>query len=105
MKLQSNREQLLLVRKQCENCEESNSILEQKVKELVGQLDACRTHGSQLAQERDLLQKSFDAIKFEKGNVDRNRSEINAMVRISNEFYFKLHLSPDFTNPDIICSL
>lgn len=81
MKLQSNREQLLLVRKQCENCEESNTVLEQKVKELVGQLDACRTHCSQLTQERDLLQKSLDSTKFEKSNIDKNRSEINAMVR------------------------
>lgn len=93
MKLQSNREQLLLVRKQCENCEENNSILEQKVKELVGQLDACRTHCSQLAQERDSLQKSLDTIKFEKGNLDRNRSEINAMVRSSNLIRYLNNLS------------
>lgn len=70
----------MLVRKQCENSEENNNALEQRVKELVGQLDACRTHGSQLAQERDLLQKSLDNIRSEKNATDRNRLEINAMV-------------------------
>lgn len=81
MKLQSNKEQLLLVRKQCEICEENNTALEQKVKELVRQLDDCHTHSSQFVQERDLLQKSLDTTKSEKNALERNRLELNAMVR------------------------
>lgn len=80
MKLQSNREQLLLVRKQYENCDENNNSLEQKVKELVAQLDACRTHSSKLVQERDMLQKSLDALRSDKNALDRGRLEITSMV-------------------------
>lgn len=80
MKLQSNKEQLLLVRKQYENSEESNNSLEQKVKELVAQLDACRTHSSTLTQERDLLQKSLDSVRSEKNQTDRNRLEVASLV-------------------------
>lgn len=83
MKLQSNREQLLLVRKQYENSENNNNSLEQKVKELVAQLDACRTHSSKLVQERDMLQKSLDAIRSEKNTLDRSRLEITSMVTVS----------------------
>lgn len=82
MKLQSTKEQLLLVRKQYENSEENNNSLEQKVKELVAQLDTCRTHSSTLTQERDLLQKSLDSIRSEKNQTDRNRMEITSLVII-----------------------
>lgn len=82
VKLQSNREQLLLVRKQYENSEENNNSLEQKVKELVAQLDACRTHSSKLVQERDMLQKNLDTIRSEKNSLDRSRIEITTMVSI-----------------------
>lgn len=80
VKLQSNKEQLLLVRKQYENSEENNNSLEYKVKELVAQLDACRTHSSTLTQERDTLQKSLGAIRSEKNETDRNRLEIASLV-------------------------
>lgn len=74
----------MLVRKQYENCDENNNNLEQKVKELVGQLDTCRTHSSKLVQERDVLQKTLDALKSEKNNLDRSRFEITSMVPISS---------------------
>lgn len=72
----------MLVRKQYENSEENNNSLEQKVKELVAQLDACRTHSSTLTQERDLLQKSLDSTRSEKNQTDRSRIEIAALVII-----------------------
>lgn len=72
----------MLVRKQYENSEETNNSLEQKVKELVAQLDACRTHSSTLTQERDLLQKSLDSVRSEKNQTDRNRLEVAALVII-----------------------
>lgn len=80
VKLQSNKEQLLLVRKQYENSEENNNSLEQKVKELVAQLDTCRTHSSTLTQERDMMQKSLDAVRSEKNQSERNRIEISTLV-------------------------
>lgn len=83
MKLQSNREQLLLVRKQLENSEQNSGTLEDRMKELVHQLDASRTQCSHLAQERDSLQKALEGVKSEKNNLDRNRIELNAMVSLS----------------------
>ncbi|KAJ9593584.1 hypothetical protein L9F63_014853, partial [Diploptera punctata] len=55
VKLQSNKEQLILFKKQCENAEDSQQALETKVGELTVQLDSCRSHCSQLIQEKDLL--------------------------------------------------
>lgn len=80
MKLQSNREQLLLVRKQYENSEDNVVTLEGRVAELVAQLDACRAQCSQLFQEKDMLQKTLEESKSEKNVLDRNRIEINTMV-------------------------
>lgn len=80
MKLQSNKEQLVLVRRQCENADEANSALESRINELVPQLDACRTHSTQLTQEKDLLQKSLDAMRVEKNALERNRLDLNSMV-------------------------
>lgn len=72
----------MLVRKQYENSDDNVGALENRVKELVAQLDACRTQCSQLTQEKELMQKSLDALKSEKNHLDRNRIEINAMVCI-----------------------
>lgn len=70
----------MLVRKQLENSEVNSSTLEDRVKELVHQLDASRAQCSNLAQEKDSLQKALEACKTEKHNLDRNRIEINSMV-------------------------
>lgn len=72
----------MLVRKQLENSEQNVASLETRTKELVAQLDACRTHCSQLTQEKELLQKTIDALKVDKNNLERNRIELNAMVPI-----------------------
>lgn len=90
MKLHSNREQLLLVRKQLENSEDNVSSLEGRTKELVAQLDACRTHCSQLTQEKELLQKTVDTLKTDKNNLERNRIELNAMVLIYTILQFHI---------------
>lgn len=82
MKLHSNREQLLLVRKQYDNSEENVATLEERTKELVAQLDACRTHCSQLTQEKDILQKTLEALKSDRNGLERNRIELNSMVQL-----------------------
>lgn len=84
VKLHGNREQLLLVRKQLENSEQNSAALEDRVKELVHQLDASRTQCSHSLQERDSLQKALEAVKAEKLALERNRIEINAMVSPEN---------------------
>ncbi|XP_063909729.1 rootletin isoform X3 [Zophobas morio] len=90
VKLQSNREQLLLVRKQFDNSEENVAGLENRVKELVAQLDASRSQCSQLAQDKEFLQKSLDTLKTEKIALDRHRVEINSLVESLNADYDKL---------------
>lgn len=90
MKLQSNKEQLLLVRKQYENSEDNIVVLEKRGKELVAQLDASRSQCSQLMQDRDMLQKSLDSIKNEKNALDKNRLELNAITDTLNSDYDKL---------------
>lgn len=80
VKLQSNKEQLLLVRKQCEHSEETNAVLEQKIQELVAQLDACRTQCSQLKQDKESLQKSLETMRTERNNLDRTRLQLSSMV-------------------------
>lgn len=85
VKLQSSKEQLILFRKQCENADDSQQALQTKVGELTIQLDSCRSHCSQLMQEKDLLQKSLDSVRSEKNALDKNRMEINAMVSLEND--------------------
>lgn len=93
VKLQSNREQLLLVRKQYDNSEENATALENRIKELVVQLDASRSQCSQLVQDKDYLQKSLDSLKAEKNALDRHRIEINTLVDTLNADYDKLQKS------------
>ncbi|XP_060523589.1 rootletin isoform X2 [Cylas formicarius] len=80
VKLQGTKEQLLLVRKQLENSEDNSAVLEKRNKELVAQLDACRTQCSKLVQERECLQKSIDALKIDKTQLDRNRIDLNSSM-------------------------
>lgn len=70
----------MLVRKQFDNSEENVASLEDRTKELVAQLDACRAHCSQINQEKELLHKTVEALKSDKNNLERNRLELNTMV-------------------------
>ncbi|XP_012287068.1 rootletin isoform X2 [Orussus abietinus] len=90
VKLQMNKEQLSLTKKQCENAEECSQALEEKVAELTTQLDACRSHCTQLTQEKEMLQKGLDTVRSEKNNLDKNRVEINNMMETLNMEYEKL---------------
>lgn len=90
MKLQTNKEQLLLVRKQFENSEDNVAALEKRAKELVSQLDASRAHCSQLTQDREVLQKTLDTVKADNATLERNRLEINHMLETLNGDYDKL---------------
>ncbi|ENN80568.1 hypothetical protein YQE_03011, partial [Dendroctonus ponderosae] len=85
VKLQSNKEQLLLVRKQFENSENSNAALEKRAKELVAQLDDSRAQCAQVIQERDHLHQSIDALKSDKAQVDRSRVDLNSMLDSLNQ--------------------
>lgn len=81
MKLQGSKEQLATARRQCESCEETQHTLETKVSDLLAQLDASRSQASQLAQEKEMLVKSLDSARAEKNALDKNRLELNAMVK------------------------
>lgn len=87
VKLQSNKEQLVLVRKQYENSEENVQELEKRAKELVAQLDASRAQCSQLAQDREILQKSLETVKLDKNALDKTRIELGASLEnLSNDY-------------------
>ncbi|KAL1491832.1 hypothetical protein ABEB36_012367 [Hypothenemus hampei] len=90
VKLQSNKEQLLLVRKQLENSENSIATLERRTNDLVHQLDTSKAQCSQLAQEKDSLQKSLESLKSDKSQLDRNRVDLNGMLDVLNQDYEKL---------------
>lgn len=95
MKLQTNKEQLSLTRKQCENAEDATLQLEGKITEIMSQLDASRSQCLQLNQEKDILQKNLDSIRSEKNALDRNRLEITNMVRVCFiivQYNNKLHI-------------
>lgn len=68
------------MRKQCDTAEENAQALNTKVAELISQLDACRSQCTQLDQEKDMLQKSFDVLKLEKNALDKNKMELNSTV-------------------------
>lgn len=68
------------MRKQCDTAEENAQSLNTKVAELISQLDACRSQCTQLDQEKDMLQKSFDVLKLEKNALDKNKMELNSTV-------------------------
>lgn len=69
------------MRKQCDTAEENAKSLNVKVAELITQLDTCRSQCTQLNQEKEMLQKGLDAMRLEKNALDKNRVELNSMVR------------------------
>lgn len=80
VKLQSTKEQLLLVRKQFENSENNVITMEKRAKELVTQLDVAQAERSQLVQERDNLLKTIESLKSDRNQLDRNRTDLNSMM-------------------------
>lgn len=100
VKLQSNKEQLLLVRKQCQNADENSSSLEGRIGELTSLLDTSRAQNNQLVQERDALQNSLEAMRAEKNGLEKNRTDINLMVRDWKSYARILnisHVSPEYS--------
>ncbi|XP_033338435.2 ciliary rootlet coiled-coil, rootletin isoform X2 [Megalopta genalis] len=93
VKLQSNKEQLVTTRRQCENAEENIKTLEKRVQELITELDTARSQCSQLNQEKDMLQKGLDTVRVEKNALDKSRIEINSMMENLNNDYEKLQKS------------
>nr|CAD7197852.1 unnamed protein product [Timema douglasi] len=90
VKLQANKEQLLLVRKQCESSDESQHTLEVRLSELTVQLDTCRSQCAQLTSDKDSLHKSLESARTEKKALDRNRLEMTAIIDALNADYEKL---------------
>nr|CAD7442663.1 unnamed protein product [Timema bartmani] len=90
VKLQANKEQLLLVRKQCESSDESQHTLEVRLAELTVQLDTCRSQCAQLTSDKDSLHKSLESARTEKKALDRNRLEMTAIIDALNADYEKL---------------
>lgn len=84
-----NKEQLLAMRKQCDAVEANAQSLTTKVAELISQLDTCRSQCTQLNQEKEMLQKSLETMRLEKSALEKNRAELNSMVRflISLKFF------------------
>ncbi|XP_077281306.1 ciliary rootlet coiled-coil, rootletin isoform X2 [Temnothorax americanus] len=90
IKSQTNKEQILAMRKQCDTAEENAQMLNTKVAELISQLDTCRSQCAQLDQEKDMLQKSFDTVKLEKNALDKNKMELNSTMEALRNNYEKL---------------
>ncbi|XP_024886462.1 rootletin-like [Temnothorax curvispinosus] len=90
IKSQTNKEQILAMRKQCDNAEENAQMLNTKVAELISQLDTCRSQCAQLDQEKDMLQKSFNTVKLEKNALDKNKMELNSTMEALRNNYEKL---------------
>nr|CAI5860125.1 unnamed protein product [Callosobruchus analis] len=53
----------------------------------------CRTHSTQLTQEKDALQKSLETLRSEKAHLDRVRLEVTAMVESLNLDYDRVQKS------------
>ncbi|KAL0100440.1 hypothetical protein PUN28_019642 [Cardiocondyla obscurior] len=90
IKSQTNKEQILSMRKQCDTAEENAQMLNKKVVELISELDTCRSQCAQLDQEKDMLQKSFDTVKLEKNALDKNKMELNSTIEALKNNYEKL---------------
>ncbi|XP_020278588.1 rootletin isoform X2 [Pseudomyrmex gracilis] len=80
VKLQTSKEQLLAMHKQCDTTEANAQMLNTKVAELISQLDTCNSHCAQLSQEKEMMQKNLDAVKVEKNALDKNKMELNSMI-------------------------
>lgn len=81
VKLQGNREQLSSSRKQCEASEANIINLDRKVHELQQQLDQAKGQINKMDQEKELMQKTLESLRNDKTGLEKNRLEINAMVR------------------------
>ncbi|XP_066581176.1 centrosome-associated protein CEP250 [Prorops nasuta] len=93
VKLQTNKEQLILVRKQCDNAEENAHNLENKIDDLINQLDITKSQCTQLTQEKEVIQKNLDNIRVEKSLSEKNRMEINNVMETIKMDYEKLQKS------------
>lgn len=83
VKLQSNREQLIVTRKQCETADANVASLERKVQDLQTQLDQAKGQINKLSQEKELNQKTLESLRTDKAALEKNRVEINSMVNIN----------------------
>ncbi|KAL6443577.1 hypothetical protein ACFW04_001609 [Cataglyphis niger] len=90
IKLQTNKDQLLTMRKQCDTAETNAQTLNTKMTELISQLDTCRSQCTQLSQEKEMLQKSLETVKLEKNALDKNKMELNSMLEALKNNYEKL---------------
>lgn len=81
VKLQTNKEQLSITRKQCDTAEENIQVLEARASELVRQLDTSKSQSTLLTQEKDVLQKTLDSLRLEKNNLEKNKIEMSHTVR------------------------
>ncbi|CAF4907255.1 unnamed protein product [Pieris macdunnoughi] len=90
VKLQNTREQLMTCRKHSETADSHVASLENKVEDLQGKLDQTNADLNQVVQERESLQKTVEALRIDKNNLERNRVEINAMVESLTSDYEKL---------------
>lgn len=54
--------------------------MEGRILDLVVQLDATKAQNTQLLQDKESLQKNYDAMRSEKNSLDKNRVELNGMV-------------------------
>uniref|UniRef100_A0ABD2WUT6 Rootletin-like coiled-coil domain-containing protein n=1 Tax=Trichogramma kaykai TaxID=54128 RepID=A0ABD2WUT6_9HYME len=90
VKLQTNKEQLSLSRKQTENIEERFLALEEKNAEMTIQLDSLRSQSLHLSQEKEMLQKALDNARCEKLSLDKSRLEYASTIDTLNADYDKL---------------
>ncbi|XP_034942532.1 rootletin isoform X2 [Chelonus insularis] len=90
VKLQTNGEQLSLIKKQCDSAEENVQLLEERTTELITQLDSTRAQCTQLSQERDMLQKGLDTIRSDKNLLEKNKVELNHTIEDLTGDYEKL---------------
>ena len=92
MKLQTNKEQLSITRKQCDTTEENVQVLETRTTEIIIQLDATKAQSAQLAQEKDVLQKTLDSLRSDKNILEKNKIEMSHTVFNYLMFIFNIHL-------------
>lgn len=90
VKLQSNSEALHVTKKQLDSSEHSRDLLTTKCTEITDKLDVTNYQLSEILKERDSLHKNLESARNDNHTLERNKSEINAIVDNLNSDYEKL---------------
>lgn len=80
MKLETNGNELHATQKQLDETQRAREILTANLMELTNKMDSANSQLSELAKERDSLQRTLDTLRSDKHSGDKEKVELSLML-------------------------